>query len=117
MPHHLTVEERDRIAQFRHQGADQKGIAKALGRSPSTISRELRRNGTEGKNYAAQAQRRRSITFDNGTEFARCRRLEKHLEMELYFADPGCPYQRRAIAPILIAQQGLAPGSRRPSRR
>jgi len=37
---------------------------------------------------------RRSITFDNGTEFARCGRLEKHLGIELYFADPGCPYQR-----------------------
>jgi transposase, IS30 family len=35
-----------------------------------------------------------SITFDNGTEFARCHRLEKHLGMKLYFADPGCPYQR-----------------------
>jgi IS30 family transposase len=39
-------------------------------------------------------ERRRSITFDNGTEFARCRRLEKHLGMELYFAEPGCPHQR-----------------------
>jgi IS30 family transposase len=39
-------------------------------------------------------KRRRSITFDNGTEFARCGRLEKHLGMKLYFADPGCPYQR-----------------------
>ena len=37
---------------------------------------------------------RHSITFDNGTEFARCGRLEKHLEMNLYYADPGCPYQR-----------------------
>ena len=34
------------------------------------------------------------ITFDNGTDFARCHRLDKHLGMELYFADPGCPYQR-----------------------
>lgn len=41
-----------------------------------------------------QKERRRSITFDNGTEFARCRRLEKHLGMTLYFADPGCPHQR-----------------------
>jgi len=41
-----------------------------------------------------EEQRRRSITFDNGTEFARCRRLEKHLGMKLNFADPGCPYQR-----------------------
>ena len=39
-------------------------------------------------------ERRHSITFDNGTEFARCQRLEKHLDMQLYFADPGCPYQR-----------------------
>jgi IS30 family transposase len=39
-------------------------------------------------------ERRHSITFDNGTEFARCQRLEKHLHMRLYFADPGCPYQR-----------------------
>lgn len=39
-------------------------------------------------------KRRHSITFDNGTEFARCHRLEQHLRLELYFADPGCPYQR-----------------------
>jgi IS30 family transposase len=39
-------------------------------------------------------ERRRSITFDNGTEFARCHRLEKPLGLKLYFADPGCPYQR-----------------------
>lgn len=39
-------------------------------------------------------ERCHSITFDNGTEFARCGRLEKQLGMKLYFADPGCPYQR-----------------------
>lgn len=257
MANHLTLEERDHIAQLRHQGADQKEIAHALGRSPATISRELRRNRTDGEYYAAQAQRtaqrrrwerplvrkmddpeineavrvglahqwapeqiagrieqqdserrisaqtiytwikrdqhrehwegflrrrgkrpnrrknavpsenaariadrpevieqrlrlgdfegdtvlgppgtgalatlvdrksrftivvkiqsknadhvhqkikqrlkelneqrRRSITFDNGTEFARCHRLEKHLGLALYFADPGCPFQR-----------------------
>lgn len=57
MAQHLTLEERDRVAQLRHQGAEQKEIAKALGRCPSTISRELRRNGTHGDYYAAQAQR------------------------------------------------------------
>jgi len=256
MASHLTMEERDRIAQMRHQGVGQNMIAEALNRSPATISRELRRNGTGGQYFAAQAQgraqrrrqqrpiirkmdrpevnqavrhgltqywspdqiagrlklkgssgavptartiyswierdehrehwrsflrrrgkrpflrkkpvgmgapikdrpeviekrlrlgdfegdtvlgppgtgglatlvdrksrfsivvkirskdanhvhrkikermkqlheeKRRSITFDNGTEFARCRRLEKHLGMELYFAEPGCPHQR-----------------------
>jgi IS30 family transposase len=39
-------------------------------------------------------EQRRSITFDNGTEFARCQRLEQHLGLQLYFADPGCPHQR-----------------------
>jgi IS30 family transposase len=257
MANHLTLQERDRIAHLRHQGADQKEIAQVVGRCRSTICRELRRNRTEGEYYSAQAQRqaerrrrerlitrkmddpqineavraglahewapaqitgrmqqqdsdrrvsaqtiytwikqdehrehwesflrrrgkrpwrrktaastgdaaridqrpevieqrlrlgdfegdtvlgpagtgglatlvdrksrftivvkihckdadhvhekikqrlkeldeerRHSITFDNGTEFARCYRLEKHLGMELYFADPGCPYQR-----------------------
>lgn len=39
-------------------------------------------------------ERRRSITFDNGREFARCPRLERHLGTQLYFAKPGCPHQR-----------------------
>jgi len=38
--------------------------------------------------------RRHTLTFDNGTEFARCQRLERHLGVKLYWADPGCPYQR-----------------------
>jgi IS30 family transposase len=58
MASHLTLEERDRIAHLRHRGADQKEIAAAIGRCPSTVSRELRRNRTEGEYYAAQAQRK-----------------------------------------------------------
>jgi transposase, IS30 family len=54
---HLTVEERDRIVYLRHQGANQKEIATAMGRCPSTISRELRRNCSGGGYHAAQAQR------------------------------------------------------------
>jgi len=40
------------------------------------------------------AEQRRSLTFDNGTEFAAVERLEILLEDQVYFADPGCPYQR-----------------------
>ena len=58
MAQHLTVEERDRIAELNHRGAKQKEIARLLKRSPSTISRELRRNGSGGEYYAGQAQRR-----------------------------------------------------------
>jgi len=57
MPSHLTLEEWDRIAHLRHAGADQQEVARAVGRSPSTIRRELRRNCTGGEYYAAQAQR------------------------------------------------------------
>ena len=56
MASHLTLEERDRIAQLWHQGADQKQIAEAIGRSPATIIRELRRNGSGQEYYAGQAQ-------------------------------------------------------------
>lgn len=38
MASHLTPEERDRITQLRHQGADQKQIAEAIGRSLATIT-------------------------------------------------------------------------------
>lgn len=58
MASHLTLAERDRLAQLHHQGYLQKQIAQTLGRSAATISRELRRNATEEEYYAAQARSR-----------------------------------------------------------
>lgn len=52
MAGHLTLEERDRIAQLWRRGFDQKQIAEDVGRSPATISRELRRNRS-GDDYCA----------------------------------------------------------------
>jgi IS30 family transposase len=72
MAHHLTPEERDRIAQLRHHGAIQNEIARALNRSPGTISRELRRNGSGTQYFAAQAQ-----------EQARRRRQERPLTRKM----------------------------------
>jgi IS30 family transposase len=40
------------------------------------------------------ADRRHSVTFDHGTEFVRCDRLEKHPGVKLYLAEPGKPHQR-----------------------
>ena len=57
MSRQLTVADRDRLAQLQCQGARQKEMATALERSPSTISRELRRNRTGPEYLAAQAQR------------------------------------------------------------
>ena len=86
MAHHLTKEERDRIAQLRHQGADQNEIASALGRSPSTICRELKRNRTGEGYYAAQAQ-----------EKAERRRRERPLTHKMDDADVN-DYVRRGLA-------------------
>ena len=58
MPGHLTVEERDRLAQLRYAKFSQEEIALALGRSASTVSREICRNGTGGDYHAGIAQRK-----------------------------------------------------------
>src|ERR1700737_4885780 len=52
MAHQLTFEERERLGQLHAVGESQAEIARLLGRSPSTISRELRRNG-QGEEYLA----------------------------------------------------------------
>jgi IS30 family transposase len=38
--------------------------------------------------------RRHSVTFDNGTEFTHCHRLQKHPGVKLYLAETGKPHQR-----------------------
>jgi IS30 family transposase len=42
--HHLSEEERDHVAVLRSRGLSLRTIARTLGRAPSTLSRELRRN-------------------------------------------------------------------------
>jgi IS30 family transposase len=42
---HLSIDERERIAQLRHEGAGLNEIARQLGRDKGTISREIQRNG------------------------------------------------------------------------
>ncbi len=48
---HLTAEERDRIAALKAEGCSVRAIAQALGRSPATIRRELRRNALASGAY------------------------------------------------------------------
>ena len=42
----MSLEERDRITEMKSEGMSLRAIAKELGRSPSTLSREVKRNGT-----------------------------------------------------------------------
>ena len=48
---HLGSGERDQIAQLKAEGLSNKAIAEAIGRDPSTISRELRRNSQDSGAY------------------------------------------------------------------
>lgn len=57
----LSQEERVQIADLRHAGLGVRMIAERLGRAPSTISRELRRNATRGgRGYGPFAAHRRA---------------------------------------------------------
>ena len=56
--HALTLAEREEISRGLAQGESQRSIASRLGRSPSTISREVSRNGGEGRYRAEGAERR-----------------------------------------------------------
>lgn len=54
MAHHLTHKEREIVAQMHHDRQKRCEIAERLNRHPSTISRELRRNGSS-RGYSALA--------------------------------------------------------------
>ena len=55
---HLTIGEREEIMVLRRQGLGVRAIARALGRSPSTVSRELARNSCKRFYWASTAQAR-----------------------------------------------------------
>ncbi len=55
MPTQLSLMEREKISQMRFSNASGIEIAAAIGRSPSTISRELRRNSSGCEYSAVQA--------------------------------------------------------------
>lgn len=54
----LTMQEREEISRGLATGCSIRAIARELGRSPSTISREIKRNGGEGRYRAASAEKR-----------------------------------------------------------
>ena len=72
---HLTTDERERVLEFRAAGASVPQIARALGRAPSTLYRELARNGAPENSYSPRraqeayrerrAQSRRVLRIDS----------------------------------------------------
>ena len=60
---HLSREDREEIAVLRAAGHANAGIAVVLGRSPSTISRELRRNALDTGRYSRAHGGRRLVQW------------------------------------------------------
>jgi transposase-like protein len=62
-PRFLSQDERIEIADLRHAGLSIRQIANRLGRAPSTVSRELRRNATQTEGYRPFDAHRRAIAL------------------------------------------------------
>ena len=56
---HLTIEERESLYLLRNQGVSLRKIAQQLGRSPSTISREIKRNKVSHRPYRPSSAQNR----------------------------------------------------------
>ena len=60
--HHLTLQEREKITCFQREGKSLRAIAMALKRSPSSISREIRRNQVASGLYITEIAEKKSKT-------------------------------------------------------
>jgi len=81
---HLSLEEREEISRGLARGESARKIAAQLGRAPSTITREISRNG--GARYRAcdaEALARRRARRPKSAKLARCRRLRRAVEAKL----------------------------------
>lgn len=60
-PRYLSLPERERIADLLAAGATLREIGRQLGRPPSTVSREIARNSTDGQYFPYAAQRAAAV--------------------------------------------------------
>jgi IS30 family transposase len=90
---HLSQEERALISHYHDNGASVRAMSRALGRSPSTISRELERNAN-ALNYKAETASKRYLA-----RRARVSLLDKDASLRGYVVDR----LREGISPELIA--------------
>jgi IS30 family transposase len=83
--HRLSLAEREEISRGLARGESLRGIARRLGRAPSTVSREVARNGGRGGYRACRADRvaLRLMRRPNVAKLARCARLRAVVEAKL----------------------------------
>ena len=80
----LSLVEREEISRGLARGESARRIAERLGRAPSTISREIARNGGAGYRACdAEAFARRRARRPKRAKLARCRRLRRVVEAKL----------------------------------
>jgi IS30 family transposase len=95
----LQLEEREEISRGIAAGRSIRRIAQGLERSPSTVSREIRRNGGCGAYRASEADKR---AWRRALRPKPCRlaRMADHknftvaTNVQVYFCDPRSPWQR-----------------------
>lgn len=84
-PRFLSEDERIQIAGLHRSGVKGREIARRLGRAPSTISRELRRDATPAKGYRPfEAHRRATVRRARHHR----RRVETNVELRSVISEP-----------------------------
>ena len=86
--HHLSPEERAYIMLERERGRSLRQIAMQLGRSPATISREVRRNSTSTRycaNGAGKSYRRRRLRSVRPRKIENCQALLDFVQSRLTY--------------------------------
>jgi IS30 family transposase len=83
----LTLAECEEISRGIAVGLSIRAIAAQLNRAPSTVSREINRNG-------GRRRYRASLTWDRGKEMADHKRFSLAADIQVYFCDPRQPWQR-----------------------
>jgi IS30 family transposase len=84
-PHRLSFGERERISRGIAAGESARAIARSLGRSPSTVCREIRSGGGRRRSRALSAERRsqRRLARPKPTKLGSCPRLLAEVERAL----------------------------------
>ena len=104
----LSLVEREEISRGLARGESARRIAERLGRAPSTISREIARNGGAGYRACdAEAFARRRARRPKRAKLARCRRLRRVVE-----AKPALEWAPQQIAAWLAEEYPSDPEMR-----
>ena len=97
--HRLTVNEREEISLGLAQGRSRRDIAYALGRNPSTISREIKLNNNHVSCYRA-IESQELADYQAHNTIRKIRKLEdnEHLKQTVLLSEYGPPL-RKCLVP------------------